>query len=129
MLNTHLNTALLFRCFAFFMTIFLTLPASLASAEETVMDKEVDYLINAITQSQAVFIRNGTEHSSSEAADHLRMKYKRGKKYLSSAEDFIEKVATKSSITKKPYWIIEPGQAKQESAVWLSKKLALYRQP
>ena len=53
----------------------------------------------------AKFIRNGKEHSSDEAADHLSAKYKRGKKYAMTAKFFIENIASKSSVTGIEYRI------------------------
>jgi len=36
-------------------------------------DQEVSHLISFIEQSKATFIRNGDEHTSEEAAEHLAM--------------------------------------------------------
>ncbi|MDR2925089.1 MAG: DUF5329 domain-containing protein [Azoarcus sp.] len=51
------------------------------------------------------FIRNGKAHSREEAADHLRTKYRRGKKYAATAKLFIENIASKSSLSRTEYSI------------------------
>ena len=37
------------------------------------------------------------------------MKYRRGKRYASTTEKFIERLASKSSMSRKPYYIECPG--------------------
>ena len=34
-------------------------------------EQEINHLIDFVAQSDAIFIRNGTEHSSKDAAEHL----------------------------------------------------------
>jgi hypothetical protein len=53
----------------------------------------------------AVFIRNGKEYDAASAAKFLRGKWEANDKNIHSATEFIEKVATKSSTTGKPYRI------------------------
>lgn len=106
---------------------FLLLFSLTIDAAENSIEEEVQYLIGSIETSNAVFIRNGNRHTSAEAAAHLSMKYKRGRRYINSSDEFIERIATKSSITKKLYWIEEPGKEKVESAKWLRARLNEYR--
>jgi hypothetical protein len=54
------------------------------------------------------FIRNGKAHDASEAAAHLAFKYARAKSRVSTAEDFIKRVASKSSVSGKEYLIQYP---------------------
>lgn len=90
-------------------------------------DTEVDYLLDSISSSECIFIRNGKRHDAQKAAAHLRMKYKRGRRYATSTEKFIERLATKSSITRKPYMIECPGSEPQPSGAWLTQKLESLR--
>lgn len=53
----------------------------------------------------AKFIRNGSEHNNSEAADHLRAKYKKHIAQINSAEVFIDRLASKSSASGEIYKI------------------------
>jgi hypothetical protein len=89
--------------------------------------EEIEYLLTAIGSSGCAFVRNGSRHSATEAEDHLRMKYRRGKRYAPTAETFIERLASKSSISKEPYFIACPGETREPSGEWLSRKLADYR--
>ena len=62
------------------------------------------------------------------AAEHLELKYSQGKRYAGSAEAFIERLATKSSWTGEPYWMICNGN-KDLAAHWLSLRLERLRTP
>ncbi|MGI9290909.1 MAG: DUF5329 domain-containing protein [Gammaproteobacteria bacterium] len=90
-------------------------------------ESEIKYLLGAIAASGCTFVRNGKEHSSEDASDHLAMKYRRGRKYASTAELFIERLATKSSWTGKPYQVICPDQQPMKSGDWLTTRLKEYR--
>ena len=103
----------------------LLLAAAAASADD--VDAEVEHLIGSIEVSECSFIRNGKRHDAKAAADHLRMKYRRGKKYARTAEQFIGRLASKSSMSGKPYFIDCPGQERQKSGTWLSDRLAAHR--
>lgn len=56
----------------------------------------------------AVFIRNGSEHSNTEAADHLQAKWEKHKDKISSAKEFVEKLASASGLTGEDYTIRFP---------------------
>lgn len=87
----------------------------------------IDYLLNSISNSSCQFVRNGKQHSPEEAADHLSMKYSRAKRHIKSPEDFIDKLASESSWTGKPYTIRCPQSAEQLSSDWLYQRLESYR--
>ncbi len=87
---------------------------------------EIEYLLAALGQSECTFIRNGKEHSPVDAESHLRMKYERGRKYVDSAEQFIDRLASESSWSGKPYYIQCPGEDRQKTVAWLSQRLAQY---
>ncbi|GAA5315367.1 MAG: hypothetical protein AseanaTS_05720 [Candidatus Pelagadaptatus aseana] len=89
--------------------------------------QEIHQLIAAIEQSQCVFVRNNSEHDAEAAADHLRLKLKRGSRYISDSETFIERLASKSSWSGKPYAIRCPGQPEVSSASWLLQRLEQIR--
>ena len=88
---------------------------------------EIEYLLNAVADSNCEYFRNGKKHSAEKAAKHLRMKYDRAKKYVTSAEDFIAKLASRSSISKKPYRYTCPDGSNGYTATWFRKKLSDYR--
>ena len=88
---------------------------------------EIQYLLESIGQSQCVFIRNGETHAATEAESHLRMKYRNGTFWVNSAEQFIERIASKSSWSGDLYYIDCPDTDRQPSGDWLSEKLAAHR--
>jgi hypothetical protein len=88
---------------------------------------EIDYLLAAIGSSDCTFIRNGSRYDAEDAEAHLRMKYKRGKRYASTTENFIERLASKSSMSRKPYFIECGSTEKVESGIWLEQRLEEFR--
>ncbi len=105
--------------------LLLVLPG--LSVADTEADADITYLLNFVGTSGCTFIRNGDEHEAADAADHLRLKYKRGKSYAGSAEQFIDRLATESSWTGKPYTVTCDGVT-QTSSEWLYGALAEHRQ-
>jgi hypothetical protein len=87
---------------------------------------EIEYLLTALGQSDCIFIRNGKEYSAMDAESHLRMKYERGRKYADSADQFIDRLASKSSWSGNPYYIQCPGEDQQQTSTWLSQRLGQY---
>lgn len=90
-------------------------------------DREIEYLLEFVATSGCIFVRNGDDHDAADAADHLRLKLDRGKRYVNSAEQFIERLATESSWSGDPYTVTCAGNT-QTSAEWLQHALADYRQ-
>ena len=93
---------------------------------ETDAETETRSLIQAVRESGCEFDRNGTLYTAERAAEHLELKYARGKRYADSAEAFIERLATGSSWSGEPYWMICDGD-KTLAAEWLGKKLQSFR--
>jgi hypothetical protein len=73
--------------------------------------QKIESLIAFIAKQEGVFLRNGGEYTPGQAAEHLRMKWKKGGSAINTAEMFIEKLATTSSVSGKPYQIrLKNGQ-------------------
>ena len=89
-------------------------------------DAEIRALIQAVAESECEFNRNGSLHSAEAAAEHLKLKYSRGKRYADSAEAFIERLASKSSWSGKPYQMICDGET-QPAGDWLTMRLEALR--
>jgi hypothetical protein len=68
-------------------------------------DKVETLLAHVETLTDAVFIRNGKEYSARVAAKFLRGKWRTKAAAITTAEAFIEKVASFSSTTGEPYRI------------------------
>lgn len=70
--------------------------------EEEKINKLIDYVRNL---KGAVFIRNGSEYTPAQAADHLAMKRKKGGNKIKTAVQFIVYCASKSSVSGKDYMV------------------------
>jgi hypothetical protein len=96
----------------FFLLVPLLLFSFTAWGEGMGEEAKIMKLIEAVGNlpEGTEFIRNGESHTRQEAADHLRSKYNRAKKRIKSAADFIEHIASKSSLSGKDYLIKLPGE-------------------
>lgn len=103
--------------------------AVLAIAAAAQAQREIDQLITALGSSGCQFQRNGSWYPASEAQSHLRRKYDwlRKREMVASAEQFIERAGSASSVSGKPYQVRCPGQPVATSAAWLTARLATIR--
>jgi hypothetical protein len=88
--------------------MLLPVPALLvaAPAPPPTESQRIEALIQAVAGLQdAVFLRNGSEHTPKEAADHLRLKLRNAGGRVNSAPDFIRLCASGSSLSGRPYEI------------------------
>jgi hypothetical protein len=76
-----------------------SLSNTLESASEI---EKIEALLSRIEKAELVFIRNGEEYSSRDAAEHLRSKWKRAPEIV-TLHEFIEKIASRSTSTGKSY--------------------------
>jgi hypothetical protein len=97
-----------------------------AISAESPMDTEIDFLLATVRDSDCVFIRNGKEYDAEAATSHLEMKRERGRKYYDTTEQFIERIASKSSWSGKPYRI-RCGDAEVDASTWFTDVLEQYR--
>ena len=99
----------------------LALVSGLSEADTA--EAEIEYLLNTVGESDCTFIRNGKSHDAADARSHLEMKYGRGKRWVDSAEQFIERIASESSFSGDPYQIDCPNQPPQPTGDWLTEQL------
>ena len=97
----------------------------LTADDET--DPEIAHLLEFVAGSGCTFHRNGAAHDPEDAADHLRLKLRRGGRYVDNADQFIDRLATKSSWSGKPYTVECSEGAFQPSGAWLHGELDAYR--
>jgi hypothetical protein len=96
----ELNNALIGEDFA---TFQLTEPSVAAVLTE---GEKIDRLIARIESLDgATFVRNGSDHTPAEAAAHLREKREHAGDRLKTADEFIEQIASRSSLTGEEYVI------------------------
>ena len=90
---------------------------------------EVDALLNRLQASGCEFNRNGSWYAGAEAKAHLlkKLDYLEGKDMVATAEQFIDKGASTSSMSGKPYLVRCAGKAPVESAQWLKAELQQVR--
>lgn len=100
-----------------------------AAAPSAQADREIRHLVDFVAASGCTFIRNGDAHDAKSAAEHLAMKYGKARSRLSTPEQFIEHVASRSFFTGREYRVQCPGKAAQSSAQWLTTELASWRRP
>ena len=86
-------------------------------------DQKINLLYQEIRTSKAVFIRNGVEYDAETAVSHLKRKRDYAGDRIKTARQFIEYLATKSSVTGIPYKIRFPDGREVESATFLLQTL------
>ena len=106
---------------ALFFTGGLVLSMALP-ATELLVETEINALLEVVAKSGCDFKRNGTLHSSPDAAEHLALKYSRGQRYVETTENFIDRLATNSSWTGRSYTVICDG-VETASGTWLHAQL------
>jgi membrane-bound lytic murein transglycosylase len=88
------------------LALLLLAPAALADPLPAAEREKIVALIASVEHLQdAVFVRNGKAYGPATAAKFLRGKWEDRAAQIRSAEDFIAKVATRSSTTGKPYLV------------------------
>lgn len=111
--------------------LLLSLPAVFAAAAPLppTARAEVDALLTRLQSSGCEFNRNGSWYAGAEAKAHLlkKLDYLEGKDLVKTAEDFIEKGASTSSMSGKPYLVRCAGKAPVESGPWLKAELQQLR--
>ncbi|TWI03653.1 hypothetical protein IP90_01467 [Luteimonas cucumeris] len=90
---------------------------------------EIAGLIEALGSSDCRFERNGKWYEAGEAKAHLQRKYDwmRRRDLATSSEQFIERAASHSSVSGRPYHVQCPGQAPQVAADWFRQQLQRLR--
>ena len=105
----------------------VTTPAP--GAKPTTPAEEIEQLLQRVANARGVvFIRNGSEHTAADAAAHLRRKLGAVKGRIKTPEQFIDKLATRSSMTGKAYRVRLPDGREVESAAWFNTLLRELRQ-
>jgi len=110
--------------------LVLTLVSASASASTPESVKqEIGILISTVESSTCRFRRNGIEYDAAKAGAHFRGKYAvvSAGAVFETTEAFIEKVATRSSVTGTPYDVRCAGQERIPLASWLRAALARSR--
>jgi len=126
--NRAPRTTLLLRTVAAASWALIAAAASTAELSP-VAQKEITQLLERIEESNCSFGRNGSWYPPAEARKHLQMKldYMVKRNMLGSAEEFISKAASASSVSGEAYQIRCGTQAPVDSAIWLTAELKRIR--
>lgn len=119
-----------FNAAALMLSVMLVLFMHHARAAEPAAAKlEIAHLFTVLEASNCQFYRNGSWHVAKDASLHLQSKYKylQDKDLVPSAEKFIERAATQSSMSGKAYQIKCADNVVQPSAPWFQAALVKYR--
>lgn len=121
-----LRFAMRFLLLAFALATPIDLDAVQAKTDSS---KEIARLFTLLESSKCEFNRNGAWYSAGEASAHLHRKYAylQKKRALTTTESFIERAATRSSVSGKPYLVRCGNAAPIPSKLWFSRKLDLIR--
>lgn len=110
------------------LALTLAIPAAAQEQFAEVRTKaEIDYLIERVRGSPCIFLRNGDPYDGAEAAAHIVDKYDYFRDEIKTAEDFIDRAASRSLLSGRPYQITCPGAATIHTRDWLRAALAAYR--
>lgn len=107
--------------------VFSFLPGeSRADVPET-QKPEVQHLLDYLKNSGCVMERNGSKHDAQEAVEHIQKKYDYYRDDIKTTEDFIERSATRSSLSGRAYKVLCPGEEPQPTGDWLKEELSRFR--
>ena len=103
---------------------------AVAGEQETAASKEISHLLSRLGASGCQFNRNGTWYPPARAVEHLNTKYEylARRNLVPTAEAFIERAASESSMSGKPYLVQCGGSPETPSADWLREALRRYRE-
>ncbi len=92
-------------------------------------EKEILHLFEYLENSNCEFNRNGTWYSTHKAVKHIKKKYRyyMKKGLINSAEQFIDRAASRSSMSGKSYLVRCGDSGPVESSTWLTRELKRFR--
>ena len=101
----------------------------MAGVPSAIATKEISHLFECLNFSTCEFNRNGSWYKADKATAHLSRKYEYllRRNLVSSTEDFIERAATESSMSGKPYLVRCGNSSPVTSNSWFKEELAKYR--
>jgi hypothetical protein len=105
----------------------LLLPSAHAASTDDALLRTINHLLTYVEESNCVFIRNGKEYNSKEAAKHIQTKYDSLMFNIKTPEEFIELAASNSMLSGQPYFVRCVDHSPEPSADWLRKELSNYR--
>ena len=113
---------------SFALGLLLALPFVAQAAPSEKAKAEIAGLMDNLARSGCQFQRNGDWHDAADARAHLQRKYDYllKKSLVDTSEQFIQRAASKSSVSGKPYRV-KCGALELDSAVWFDMQLQRLR--
>ena len=108
-----------------FALILATGTASSTPGEAT--GQAIQHLLGYVSESGMTFVRNASEYTSTEAAEHMLKKYRHFRDDIETPDDFIELCATKSLLSGNPYRVIDSEGNVLHTSDWLRAELATWQ--
>jgi len=117
------------RRLAFLAAPMLLCAVSAHAAPNAQAQREIGALIDALGASGCRFERNGSWYDADRAKAHLRKKneYLQKRGLADTAELFIERAASESSLSGKPYRVRCPGDQIEPARSWFERRLRAIR--
>lgn len=112
-----------------FLAVALLAPVMATAAPSPQARREIGQLMDALASSSCEFSRNGSWYDAARARAHLQRKYDYllKKNLVDTAEQFIDRAASRSSFSGKAYRVRCPGGVEQDSAAWFRARLQRQR--
>jgi len=102
------------------LAIAAAIPAFAKTAPRTPA-QEIEALIQRVAAAKGVtFIRNGSEYTAADAATHLRRKLRAADGKITTPEQFIDALGSRSSVSGRPYRVRLADGREMDSATWLN---------
>jgi hypothetical protein len=114
------------RFYQYLVFIFLMALLFLGNLAIAAENEEIEFLLSYVANSDCTFLRNGDPHEAQEASKHLERKYNHVRSRIKTAEDFIVKIASKSSLSGRLYEV-RCANEQLPTKQWLRKALASHR--
>jgi hypothetical protein len=93
-------------------------------------EKEIFHLLDYLGKSNCEFNRNGTWYSPQDAVQHVKRKYHwlLKKELVNTAEQFIDRAASRSSMSGEPYLVKCGDSDPVKSSDWFTEELKKFRE-
>jgi hypothetical protein len=91
------------------------------------IESAIQFLLKHVADSGLIFIRNSEKHDAPDAAEHMNSKYEYFRDKIKTPEDFIQRCASKSLLSGKPYLVVLENGEEVRTDDWLLRALASYR--
>jgi len=115
------------RLAAFAAALTFALSSAVFANPDGSAQREIDHLLEFVARSSCTFVRNGADYPAQKAGEHLAGKFRYAASRITTAEDFIRDIASRSSVSGDAYRV-KCGKVDMPAAVWLTEELQRYRE-